>query len=150
MVNLGEAVGIIAAQSIGEPGTQLTMRTFHIGGVAQGGQQSFQESSHEGKVEFRGLNLLKNADGANIVMGRNMQIAIMDEHGVESVSFKLGYGSQVHVKDKQKVKRGDRLFEWDPYTLPIIAEKGGTAKFVDLISGISVRDDMDDDMFMNG
>ncbi|MFL2788651.1 MAG: DNA-directed RNA polymerase subunit beta' [Paracoccaceae bacterium] len=144
LVNLGEAVGIIAAQSIGEPGTQLTMRTFHIGGVAQGGQQSFQESSHEGKVEFRGLNLLKNADGANIVMGRNMQIAIMDEHGVESVSFKLGYGSQVHVKDKQKVKRGDRLFEWDPYTLPIIAEKGGTAKFVDLISGISVRDDMDD------
>jgi len=144
LVNLGEAVGIIAAQSIGEPGTQLTMRTFHIGGVAQGGQQSFQESSHEGKVEFRNSNLLKNADGANIVMGRNMQIAIMDEHGIESVSFKLGYGSQVHVKDKQKVKRGDRLFEWDPYTLPIIAEKGGTAKFVDLISGISVRDDMDD------
>jgi len=144
LVNLGEAVGIIAAQSIGEPGTQLTMRTFHIGGVAQGGQQSFQESSHEGKVEFRGSNLLKNADGANIVMGRNMQIAIIDNHGVESVSFKLSYGSQVHVKDKQKVKRGDRLFEWDPYTLPIIAEKGGVAKFSDLISGISVRDDMDD------
>ena len=85
LVNLGEAVGIIAAQSIGEPGTQLTMRTFHIGGVAQGGQQSFQESSHEGKVEFRGLNLLKNADGANIVMGRNMKQAIMDEIGLESV-----------------------------------------------------------------
>ena len=73
-----------------------------------------------------------------------MQIAIIDNHGVESVSFKLSYGSQVHVKDKQKVKRGDRLFEWDPYTLPIIAEKGGVAKFSDLISGISVRDDMDD------
>ncbi|MCT8159316.1 DNA-directed RNA polymerase subunit beta' [Pseudoruegeria sp. SHC-113] len=143
-VNIGEAVGIIAAQSIGEPGTQLTMRTFHIGGVAQGGQQSFQEASQEGRVEFRNTNLLENAHGELIVMGRNMQLAIIDENEQERASFKLGYGSKVHVKEGMKVVRGDKLFEWDPYTLPIIAEKAGKAKFVDLYSGISVRDVTDD------
>ena len=135
MVNEGEAVGIIAAQSIGEPGTQLTMRTFHIGGVAQGGQQSFLEASQEGKIEFRNANLLENAMGELIVMGRNMQLAIIDETGQERASHKLGYGTKVHVKEGAKVKRGDKLFEWDPYTLPIIAEKAGVAKFVDLIAG---------------
>jgi DNA-directed RNA polymerase subunit beta' len=144
MVNSGEAVGIIAAQSIGEPGTQLTMRTFHIGGIAQGGQQSFQEASQAGKIEFRNANLLKNAAGEHIVMGRNMVVAIIDEHEVERASHKLSYGSKVFVKDGQKVERGDKLYEWDPYTLPIIAEKNGTAKFVDLVSGISVREDTDD------
>ncbi len=144
MVNQGEAVGIIAAQSIGEPGTQLTMRTFHIGGVAQGGQQSFQEANQDGTIEFRNPNLLRNTSGEQVVMGRNMQIAIMDEHGVERGNFKVGYGSKVFVKDGQKIARGDKLFEWDPYTLPIIAEKGGVAKFVDLITGISVRDETDD------
>ncbi|MBO6604933.1 MAG: DNA-directed RNA polymerase subunit beta' [Roseicyclus sp.] len=143
-VNVGEAVGIIAAQSIGEPGTQLTMRTFHIGGVAQGGQQSFQEAGAEGKIEFRNANLLENAAGDIIVMGRNMVLAIMDEHGAERASFKLGYGTKVHVAESAQVKRGDRLFEWDPYTLPIIAEKAGTVKFVDLVSGIAVRDETDD------
>ncbi|WP_227288005.1 MULTISPECIES: DNA-directed RNA polymerase subunit beta' [Paracoccaceae] len=143
-VNVGEAVGIIAAQSIGEPGTQLTMRTFHIGGVAQGGQQSFQEAGAEGKIEFRNANLLENAAGDIIVMGRNMVLAIMDEHGAERASFKLGYGTKVHVAEGAQVKRGDRLFEWDPYTLPIIAEKAGTVKFVDLVSGIAVRDETDD------
>jgi len=144
LVNQGEAVGIIAAQSIGEPGTQLTMRTFHIGGIAQGGQQSFQEASQDGKIEFRNANLLKNANDEIIVMGRNMVIAVIDEHGVERSTHKLGYGTKVHVKDKAKVARGDKLYEWDPYTLPIIAEAAGTAKFVDLVSGISVRDDTDD------
>ncbi len=144
MVNQGEAVGIIAAQSIGEPGTQLTMRTFHIGGIAQGGQQSFQEASQEGTLEYRNANTLENATGEIIVMGRNMSIAIMDEQGVERASFKLGYGSKLFVKDGARVARGDKLFEWDPYTLPIIAEKDGTAKFVDLISGISVREDTDE------
>jgi DNA-directed RNA polymerase subunit beta' len=122
MVNTGEAVGIIAAQSIGEPGTQLTMRTFHIGGIAQGGQQSFQEANSEGKIEFRNPNTLTNANGELIIMGRNMQIAIIDENGVERASFKPGYGSKLFVKDGADVSRGDKLFEWDPYTLPIIAE----------------------------
>ena len=144
MVNVGEAVGIIAAQSIGEPGTQLTMRTFHIGGIAQGGQQSFLEASQEGKIEFRNANLLLNVAGEQIVMGRNMQIAIIDENGQERASHKLSYGSKVFVKDKAPIKRGEKLFEWDPYTLPIIAEKGGVTRFVDLISGISVREDTDE------
>ncbi len=144
LVNQGEAVGIIAAQSIGEPGTQLTMRTFHIGGIAQGGQQSFLEASQEGKIEFRNANLLGNANGEQIVVGRNMSIAIIDEAGQERAVHKLTYGAKVHAKDGEAVKRGAKLFEWDPYTLPIIAEKGGVAKFVDLVSGISVREDTDD------
>ena len=144
MVNVGEAVGIIAAQSIGEPGTQLTMRTFHIGGIAQGGQQSFLEASQEGKIEFRYPNLLENANGEQIVMGRNMQIAIIDDNGQERAMHKLGYGTKVFVTDGQTVKRGTKLFEWDPYTLPIIAEKAGVAKFVDLVSGISVREETDE------
>jgi DNA-directed RNA polymerase subunit beta' len=144
MVNIGEAVGIIAAQSIGEPGTQLTMRTFHIGGIAQGGQQSFLEASQEGRIEFRNANLLANVNGEQIVMGRNMSIAIIDENGQERASHKVSYGAKVHAKDGQSVKRGAKLFEWDPYTLPIIAEKGGVARFVDLVSGISVREDTDE------
>ncbi|MFV0492754.1 MAG: DNA-directed RNA polymerase subunit beta', partial [Pseudorhodobacter sp.] len=144
LVNQGEAVGIIAAQSIGEPGTQLTMRTFHIGGIAQGGQQSFLEASQEGKVEFRNANLLENEAGEQIVMGRAMQIAILDDAGQERASHKVSYGAKVHVKDGQAIKRGTKLFEWDPYTLPIIAEKAGVARFVDLVSGISVREDTDD------
>ena len=144
MVNVGEAVGIIAAQSIGEPGTQLTMRTFHIGGIAQGAQQSFQEASHDGTVSFRNASVLENAAGERVVMGRNMQVAVIDENGVERAVYKPGYGAKLHVGDGDTVKRGDKLFEWDPYTLPIIAEKGGRIKFVDLISGISVREETDD------
>jgi DNA-directed RNA polymerase subunit beta' len=144
MVNEGEAVGIIAAQSIGEPGTQLTMRTFHIGGVAQGGQQSFLESSQDGKIEFENATTLKNASGDTLVMGRNMKLRIMDEHGVERANHKLDYGTKLFVKKGSKVSRGDKLFEWDPYTLPIIAEKSGTAKYVDLVNGVAVREDTDD------
>ena len=144
MVNTGEAVGIIAAQSIGEPGTQLTMRTFHIGGVAQGGQQSFLESSQDGKIEFENATTLKNASGDTLVIGRNMKLRIVDEHGVERAKHKLDYGTKLFVKKGSKVSRGDKLFEWDPYTLPIIAEKGGTAKYVDLVNGVAVREDTDD------
>jgi DNA-directed RNA polymerase subunit beta' len=144
MVNIGEAVGIIAAQSIGEPGTQLTMRTFHIGGVAQGGQQSFLESSQEGVVEFRNANTLLNANGEQIVMGRNMVIAIMDDNGEERASHKVGYGSKVFVKAGARVVRGEKLFEWDPFNLPIVAEKSGTVRHLDLIPGLSVREDTDE------
>ncbi|QYZ70156.1 DNA-directed RNA polymerase subunit beta' [Neotabrizicola shimadae] len=144
LVNIGEAVGIIAAQSIGEPGTQLTMRTFHIGGIAQGGQQSFLEASQEGKIEFRNANLLSNVNGEQIVIGRNMSIAIVDESGNDRAVHKLTYGAKVLVKEGQAVKRGTKLFEWDPYTLPIIAEKAGVARFKDLISGLSVREETDE------
>jgi DNA-directed RNA polymerase subunit beta' len=144
MVNVGEAVGIIAAQSIGEPGTQLTMRTFHIGGVAQGGQQSFLEASQEGTIAFEGAILLENAVGETLSMGRNMKIRILGPEGEERAAHKVGYGTKVFVTEGQQIKRGEKLFEWDPYTLPIIAEKAGTVKFVDLVTGIAVRDETDD------
>ena len=144
MVNTGEAVGIIAAQSIGEPGTQLTMRTFHIGGVAQGAQQSFLEASQEGTVAFESAQTLENSAGETLVMGRNMKLRILGDKGQELASHKIGYGSKLFVKDGDKVARGDKLFEWDPYTLPILADKGGKAKFVDLTTGVSLRDVTDE------
>ncbi|PYE85034.1 DNA-directed RNA polymerase subunit beta' [Pseudoroseicyclus aestuarii] len=144
MVNQGEAVGIIAAQSIGEPGTQLTMRTFHIGGVAQGGQQSFLEAGQAGKILFKNPQLLENAAGEQIVMGRNMQVVIINDEGEERATHKVGYGTKIHVREDQDVQRGDKLFEWDPYTLPIIAERDGKARFVDLVNGIAVREETDD------
>jgi DNA-directed RNA polymerase subunit beta' len=143
-VNIGEAVGIIAAQSIGEPGTQLTMRTFHIGGVAQGGQQSFLEASQAGKIEFRNETIIENTSGEQISMGRNMVLAIIDENGEERAVHKIGYGTKLFVKDGQQIERGEKLFEWDPYTLPIIAEKSGTVRYVDLVNGIAVREETDD------
>ncbi|PZQ47112.1 MAG: DNA-directed RNA polymerase subunit beta' [Rhodovulum sulfidophilum] len=143
-VNPGEAVGIIAAQSIGEPGTQLTMRTFHIGGIAQGGSQSFLEASQEGLLTVRNGNTLTTADGEQIVMARNMELVIVDENGVERAVHKLAYGSKLLAKEGTQVRRGDKLAEWDPYTLPIIAEKAGVAKFVDLVAGFSVREETDD------
>ncbi|MFO1208095.1 MAG: DNA-directed RNA polymerase subunit beta' [Amaricoccus sp.] len=143
-VNPGEAVGIIAAQSIGEPGTQLTMRTFHIGGIAQGGSQSFLEASGEGIVQLRGANLLTNQDGEQIVMSRTMELAIVDDNGVDRAVSKLTYGTKILVKEGAKILRGQKMAEWDPYTLPIIAEKDGVAKFVDLTAGLSVREEMDD------
>ena len=143
-VNPGEAVGIIAAQSIGEPGTQLTMRTFHIGGIAQGGSQSFVQSNHSGVVEFRNANILSNGQGEEIVTSRSMELIINNDKGVALSSHKLSYGTKLYVKEKQKISAGEKLFEWDPYTLPIIAEIGGIVKFADLIPGVSVREDVDD------
>jgi DNA-directed RNA polymerase subunit beta' len=143
-VNVGEAVGIIAAQSIGEPGTQLTMRTFHIGGAANVADQSFLESTQEGTLKFRNASTLKNADKEIVVMARNMQIAVVDEQGRERATHKLAYGSKLLVKEGEEIKRGQRLAEWDPYTLPIIAEKKGIAKLVDLDLGYSLREETDD------
>ncbi len=145
MVNVGEAVGIIAAQSIGEPGTQLTMRTFHIGGIAQGGRQSYQEASQSGTLKYRDANVIENANGEIIVMGRNMSIVIVDQKGVERASYRPGYGSRLFLQDGAQVARGDRLFEWDPYTRPIIAEAAGKVRFVDLVSGLSVREETDEE-----
>jgi DNA-directed RNA polymerase subunit beta' len=145
IVNVGEAVGIIAAQSIGEPGTQLTMRTFHIGGVAQGGgQQSFQEAGQAGRISFRNAITLSNARGEPIVMGRNMVMIIADPAGAELASYKLGYGTKLLVAEGDEVTRGQKLFEWDPFTQPIIAEKGGVARLVDLATGVSVREETDE------
>jgi len=143
-VNMGEAVGVIAAQSIGEPGTQLTMRTFHIGGTAQVSEQSFIEATHEGVLRFKDRSTVKNSEGAFIVMSRNMQIAIVDGEGKERETYKLPYGAKLRLDDGAEVKRGDRLVEWDPYTMPIVTEVGGRVKMLDAIDGVSMREETDE------
>ena len=143
-VNIGEAVGVIAAQSIGEPGTQLTMRTFHIGGAAQVAEQSVMESAHDGKVRLVNRNTVKNTHGDLIVMSRSMQVVVVDAEGKERQSFKLPFGARLKVDEKSKVSRGDRIAEWDPYATPILTEVSGKVKFEDLIEGVSVRDEFDE------
>ena len=143
-VNLGEAVGVIAAQSIGEPGTQLTMRTFHIGGTAQVVDQSTLEASFEGKIEIRNRNIVKDSEGRNIAMARNMQIVIIDRDGTERASNRVTFGSKMLVEDGDKVKRGQRMAEWDPYTRPIISEVDGVVAFEDLIDRLSVSEATDE------
>ena len=144
-VNSGEAVGVIAAQSIGEPGTQLTMRTFHIGGAAQRGtEQSNIEATISGKISLTNCQTVKNSDGVEILMSRNGEIAMLDDQGRERSRQRVPYGARLLVKDKAKVKRDTKLAEWDPYTLPVISEKEGYASFVDLVDGISVTDRMDE------
>ncbi len=143
-VNIGEAVGVIAAQSIGEPGTQLTMRTFHMGGTAQVVDQSFLEASYEGKVQIRNRNVVRNSEGHQIAMGRNMAVLILDGNGKERATHKVTYGSKLHVDDGDKVKRGQRIAEWDPYTRPILTEVGGTITYEDVVDGISVQESADE------
>jgi len=139
-VNMGEAVGVIAAQSIGEPGTQLTMRTFHIGGTAQVLDESFIESALEGSVRIRNRNVVRDSSGKLIVMSRNLTLAIEDGQGNERAVHKVGYGSRLLVDDGDKVKRGTRLAEWDPYTRPIMTEAEGTVDFEDVVEGVSVNE----------
>jgi len=141
-VNIGEAVGVIAAQSIGEPGTQLTMRTFHIGGTAQVAEQSFFESSNDGVARVVGPTV-KASDGAFIVMSRNTAITVQVD-GKDRESYKPPYGARLRVADGDKVKRGDRLAEWDPYTTPIITEVAGRIRNEDLVDGFSVREETDE------
>ncbi|MBX3570837.1 MAG: DNA-directed RNA polymerase subunit beta' [Mesorhizobium sp.] len=143
-VNIGEAVGVIAAQSIGEPGTQLTMRTFHMGGAAQVADQSFLEASYEGTVQTRNRSVVRNSDGNLVVMGRNMAIVILDEAGKERATHRVTYGSRLYVDDGDKVKRGQRISEWDPYTRPVLTEVEGRVAFEDLVDGISVQETADE------
>jgi len=143
-VNMGEAVGVIAAQSIGEPGTQLTMRTFHIGGAAQISEQSFIESNFEGAVKIKNKNIARNSDGELIVMGRNISLAVVDPDGTEHAVHRLPYGARLRVDDGDKVKRGQRLAEWDPYTRPILTEVEGTIGFEDLVEGQSMSETLDE------
>src|SRR5262249_61872552 len=145
MVNIGEAVGVIAAQSIGEPGTQLTMRTFHIGGAAQrGAEQSSIEAAFDGAIEVKNRNVVINSGGVPVVMGRNTEIVLLDEAGREKARHRVQYGTRLLVDDGARVKRGEWLVEWDPYTIPIITEKGGIAHYVDLIEGLSMRETVDE------
>jgi len=145
VVNIGEAVGVIAAQSIGEPGTQLTMRTFHIGGAAQrGAEQSSIEAAFDGSIEIKNRNVVVNSAGVPVVMSRNTEIVLLDEAGREKARHRVPYGTRLLVDDGAQIKRGDRLAEWDPYTIPIITEKEGIAHYVDLIEGLSMRETVDE------
>jgi DNA-directed RNA polymerase subunit beta' len=143
-VNIGEAVGVIAAQSIGEPGTQLTMRTFHIGGTAQVVDSSYLEAGAEGKVEIRNRNVAKVEGGQLIAMGRNVTIAILDPEGKDRATHRVTYGAKLRVDDGAEVKRGQRIAEWDPYTRPVLAEVDGEVAFEDLVDGASVAETTDE------
>ncbi len=139
-VNLGEAVGVIAAQSIGEPGTQLTMRTFHIGGTAQLSEQTAAEATHDGVSKIENRNVVKDSKGDLIVMGRNTELVITEEDGRERGRYKLPYGAKLIADEGMKVQKGDKIAEWDPYTMPIITEKEGITAYRDLVDGVSMRD----------
>ena len=144
-VNLGEVVGIIAAQSIGEPGTQLTMRTFHIGGAAQrGAEQSSIDAAFDAKIKLGNCNVIKNSAGDMIVLSRNCEVSLLDAGNREKARHKVPYGAKLMVEHGQKVTKGTRVAEWDPYTMPIIADKAGSIKFVDLIEGETVREVIDE------
>jgi DNA-directed RNA polymerase subunit beta' len=145
LVTLGEAVGTIAAQSIGEPGTQLTLQTFHSGGASQRRTEaSFLEAVTDGSVAFRSAALLKNPSGQFLVMGRHMEIVLKDREGRESAVHKAPYGAVLFVAEGENVVAGQRLAEWDPYTLPVIAEGDGIVHYVDLVDGLSLREVMDE------
>jgi DNA-directed RNA polymerase subunit beta' len=143
-VNMGEAVGVIAAQSIGEPGTQLTMRTFHIGGAAQLADQSFIESNFDGTVTIRNRNLARNSNGDLMAMARNVAIVIHDRSGAERAVHRVQYGSRLKVDEGDSVKRGQRLAEWDPFTRPIMTEVDGAIGFEDLTEGASMSEQVDE------
>ena len=144
IVHVGEAVGMISAQSIGEPGTQLTMRTFHVGGTAQIKQESQIVSKNEGILKIINTNLLEDSKKNLVVMGRNTQLSIEDEKGLQVALYKIPYGSKLFFQNGDKIKKNTKICEWDPYTTPVIAEKSGTVSFVDLIDGISLTETIDD------
>ncbi len=145
LVNIGEAVGVIAAQSIGEPGTQLTMRTFHIGGAVQrGAEVSSVEAAFDAKVRIKNRNVVVNTSGIPVVMGRNCEVTLLDEAGREKARHRVPYGAKLIADDGAMVSKGQKLAEWDPYTIPIISERDGFAQYVDLIEGTSVREVVDE------
>ncbi len=144
-VNIGEAVGVIAAQSIGEPGTQLTMRTFHIGGAAQrGAEVSNVEASHDGTIVVKNRVVVQNSQTIQVVMSRNCEIVLADDKGRERARFRVPYGARLLSDDGQAVTRGQKLAEWDPYTLPIITERAGTVEFLDLLDGVTLIEKVDE------
>jgi DNA-directed RNA polymerase subunit beta' len=157
LVEKGEPVGVIAAQSIGEPGTQLTMRTFHIGGTASKVvEQTVTESKHAGTIKFMSFDAKKNADFHNagiavqnkegewVVMNRNAKIAIADETGREREKYAVVYGAKIKVKDGGRVEVGQKLVEWDPYSLTILTEVGGRVAYGDIIEGVSMKEEFDE------
>ncbi len=145
LVEQGEAVGVIAAQSIGEPGTQLTMRTFHIGGTAtRVSEQSTQNSISHGKAKYIGVNAVRDKSGDLVAMNRNGIFAVVDDQGREKERYQVVYGAKLRVADGDSVKRGDVLLEWDPYTFSILTEVGGACRFQDLQEGVTLHEQVDE------
>ena len=143
---MGEAVGIIAAQSIGEPGTQLTMRTFHIGGTASSVFKQPQiEARNAGVLKYQDLRKVELEDGNNIILNKNGMVFVIDEKtGDELESYNVVIGSVITIPDGGKVKKGEVFVQWDPYNVPIISEKPGTIKFHDIIEGVTIKQEMDE------
>ncbi|PYR04086.1 MAG: DNA-directed RNA polymerase subunit beta', partial [Acidobacteria bacterium] len=145
MVELGQAVGVIAAQSIGEPGTQLTMRTFHIGGTASRvSEQSTLEARHDGTVRFQGLQVVEGKDGNLVVMNRNGSLVIQDAKGRDRERYPIVYGARLKVKEGGTIEQGQTLVEWDPYTFSILTEESGQVRFKDILEGITVHEEVDE------
>ncbi len=145
VAKIGDSVGIIAAQSIGEPGTQLTMRTFHIGGVASSGFKTPEiRVRASGKVRYRGLRLVATADGAAIVLNKTGTIQIIDAEEHELETYNIVVGSFLHVGDGENIEKGAVLAQWDPYNIPVLSEKGGNLVFKDMIPGVTVKRELDE------
>jgi len=144
LVSIGEAIGMIAAQSIGEPGTQLTMRTFHVGGTAQIKEESAVSAHSSGIIKIINKNLIEDSKKNKIIMGRNTQISIEDDNGRQLAIYKVPYGSKLYCDHNENIKKGKKICEWDPYTLPVIAEKSGIVSFMDLVDGVSLAETIDD------
>ncbi len=144
LVNIGEAVGIVAAQSIGEPGTQLTMRTFHIGGTAKFEEHSTLEARHDGLVKFVNLNAVRTRENDLVVMNRHGEVHVLDEQQRSRGKYTVPYGAHLKVDDDNKVKRGQLIAEWDPFSIPILAEVDGIIKFGDIIEGKTMQEQVDE------
>ena len=143
-VNIGEAVGVIAAQSIGEPGTQLTMRTFHIGGAAQVNEQSNLEAISDGTVVYRDIPTITDKRGRRLSLARNGEIVVLDTEGRERAMHRVPYGTHLLHENGAKIKEGERLAEWDPFTLPVITDQPGIVKFQDVIEGRTMTEQSDE------
>jgi DNA-directed RNA polymerase subunit beta' len=145
LVKLGEAVGIIAAQSIGEPGTQLTMRTFHIGGTAaQVFKQPQIKAKHEGALRYNDLRLVELEDGNHIVLNKNGSVSVLGEDGRELEIHPVVIGAVISIASGSKVKKGETFVQWDPYNVPILSERAGRVKFSDIIEGVTMKQEMDE------
>jgi DNA-directed RNA polymerase subunit beta' len=145
LVSSGEAVGVVAAQSIGEPGTQLTMRTFHIGGAAtKGAESSNIEANMNANIKINNFNVVQNSEGENIVMSRSCEILLMDDNNNEKVRHKVPYGARLFVKEGDRATRGSVLADWDPYTIPIITERAGKIVYKDLVTDLTLKEEIDE------
>ena len=144
LVAQGEAIGMIAAQSIGEPGTQLTMRTFHVGGTAQIKEESQVVAHASGKIKIANRNIIEDSKKNKIIMGRNTQVSIEDDNERQLAIYKVPYGAKLFYDTGDSILKGKKICEWDPYTLPVIAEKTGLVSYMDLVDGVSIAETVDD------